>query len=110
MRSLTGAWLCDDGGAYFIRALAPPPLSTLPSQIIWLGLSQRGLGNDFTNVFFATPAVQGSDILFSGEWADVPRGRIKSSGWLTIRVEDNGGRLRAINKTGGFGGSFWTRL
>lgn len=109
--NLTGAWQCNDGGAYFIRQFTD--LAFL--RVVWLGLSQRGLGDHFTNVFSGlmvppTFLPRGISPTISGNWADVPRGATKSSGRLEIRVEDNGRRLRAIQRTGGFGGSIWTRL
>ncbi|MFI2801185.1 hypothetical protein ACH2G3_25420 [Bacillus cereus] len=107
--NLTGAWLCDDGGAYFIRHHSFEPYV---SKIDWLGLSERGLGNHFTNVFFGTMLSLYSPYKtsISGDWADVPRGRTTSSGILELQIEDYGRKLRAIRKSGGFGGSVWTRL
>ncbi|TXR58947.1 hypothetical protein [Bacillus sp. AR18-7] len=46
--NLTEAWLCDDGGAYFIRHHS---FELYVSKRDWLGLSERRLGNHFTNVF-----------------------------------------------------------
>jgi hypothetical protein len=44
-----------------------------------------------------------------GSWADVPKGRTAGSGDLELIIEEDGTLLRAVNKTGGFGGSRWTR-
>ncbi|PEO28680.1 hypothetical protein [Bacillus toyonensis] len=101
--NLTGAWLCNDGGAYFIRHIVQGDWH----RVWWLGLSQRGLGDHFTNVFEGQLARP--DWIY-GIWADVPRGNARSSGHLNIYVKDNGRKLTLWNETGGFGGSVWTRL
>jgi len=42
------------------------------------------------------------------EWADVPKGSIMGTGTLLLQVISNN-RIEARQKTGGFGGSIWTR-
>lgn len=42
------------------------------------------------------------------KWADVPKGGAMGSGTLHLDVLDDG-RMIAVKKTGGFGGSEWTR-
>jgi hypothetical protein len=42
------------------------------------------------------------------QWADVPKGKIMQSGTLTLNIVSNY-HLQAIQKTGGFGDSLWTR-
>lgn len=99
---LTGTWFCDDGGAYYIRQLTPGN----HSAIFWAGMSQRGVGDHFSNVLDGVLNPTGQ---ITGRWADVPYGTARSLGSITLKVEDNGRRLRAIQKTGGFGGSVWTK-
>lgn len=41
-------------------------------------------------------------------WGDVPKGSIMNSGVLVLKVT-NDNKLEALHKTGGFGGSVWTR-
>ncbi|PGM15572.1 hypothetical protein [Bacillus thuringiensis] len=101
---LTGTWKCDDGGLYYIRQV---PMGT-DVMIFWAGLSQQGVGDYFSNVFIGI--LQRTGIIDHGRWVDVPYGNARSFGDMTLRVEDNGKKLRAIEKTGGFGGSVWTRL
>ncbi|MDM5223547.1 hypothetical protein QUF86_23015 [Peribacillus sp. NJ11] len=97
---LTGTWVCDDGGEYYIRQIQNSSL------IYWVGLSQRGVGDHFANVFRGVLDPAG---VITGKWTDVPYARANSLGSITLRVEDDGRKLRAIQKTGGFGGSVWTK-
>lgn len=92
---LTGKWSCNDGGSYFIRQVG--------NEIWWHGLSRDG-GATWSNVFHGR--LSGNRI--SGRWADVPQGRIQSAGEMTLQVLGND-KLKAIRKTGGFGGSEWSR-
>jgi hypothetical protein len=100
--SLTGAWHCDDVGTYYIQQ---PDENTL----WWLGLS-RDQGRTFANVFQGT--VDGEQI--DGEWVDIPMGQNGARGNGTISLRAEGGiaatALTAVGKTGGFGGSSWTKL
>jgi hypothetical protein len=92
---LTGRWLCDDGGSYFVRQIG--------NEIWWHGLSRDG-GATWSNVFHGR--LDGRHV--NGRWADVPQGRIQGSGELTLQVFGNN-QFKATRKTGGFGGSEWTR-
>lgn len=92
---LTGKWQCDDGGTYFVRQVG--------EEVWWYGESSDG-GNSWSNIFHGR--FQGNQIV--GGWVDVPRGQARNSGEMTLeRVEPN--QFRAISRTGGFGGSTWTR-
>ncbi|MED3997957.1 hypothetical protein P4647_25570 [Peribacillus frigoritolerans] len=102
LNDLTGTWLCDDGGDYYIRQIQPGNRS----WIYWAGLSQRGVGDDFANVFRGERKPTG---FITGIWTDVPYGRANNLGSITLRIEDNGRTLRAIEKAGGFAGSVWTK-
>jgi hypothetical protein len=93
--NLTGRWNCDDGGKYYVRQLG--------NAVWWYGESGDN-GATWTNVFNGT--VQGMQI--NGSWADVPHGRITSSGTMTLQIQDVN-HFRATSKTGGFGGNAWTR-
>lgn len=115
--NLTGAWLCDDGGAYFIRHYRN---NFGGSSVDWLGLSEKGLGNHFTNVFFGgmvevSPYPPTSEHwefpgTIRGLWVDVPRGETMSSGELRLIADPNGRRIVLKQQTGNFGGRVWTRL
>lgn len=93
---LTGVWSCDDGGLYYIRQFG--------DTVWWYG-EQSSSNPAFSNV--ATGTVDGNTI--SLDWADVPKGQTTGSGILVLNVESTD-RLTAIQKTGGFGGSVWTRM
>jgi hypothetical protein len=102
---LTGTWLSDDGGLYYLRQAG--------NTLWWAGVSTespRGL-NDFhlglrwSNVFRG----QLSGNVIDGEWADVPKGTILQSGHLTL-VATSTAELRQSTATGGFGGKLWTRI
>src|SRR5215468_8958646 len=73
--SLTGTWMANDGGMYFLRQIG--------DTLWWLGLSGGLLhpGLQFCNVFHAS--VTGSAV--TGEWSDVPRGATSGRGTLTLR-------------------------
>ncbi|MFI2801186.1 hypothetical protein ACH2G3_25425 [Bacillus cereus] len=99
--NLTGIWLCDDGGEYYIRQIQNSPM------VYWAGLSQRGVGDYFANVFRGSLNSAG---IITGKWTDVPYAQANSLGNLTLQLENNGSRLRAIQKSGGFGGSIWNKV
>lgn len=102
---LTGAWLGNDDGIYYIRQIG--------SKVWWNGMSgQDGvaglLGKDWNNV--AAGEIK-ADLTIELEWADVPRGEILGDGTLTWTVEEVDGntRLRKLSETGtGFGGAIFT--
>lgn len=93
--NLTGQWRCNDGGTYYLRQLG--------NKVWWFGRSKDN-GASWTNVFHGT--IHGQRIV--GQWADVPHGKARSSGRMTLHIQSPGS-LRSIHKTGGFGGSAWTR-
>jgi hypothetical protein len=92
---LTGVWNCDDGGMYYIRQLG--------TTIWWYG-EHDPIAPDWSNVMRGT--VIGSTI--NADWTDVPKGSIMQYGLLTLQIQSNN-RIVATSKTGGFGGSVWTR-
>ena len=92
---LTGVWNCDDGGKYYIRQIG--------NTIWWYGDNNPD-SPGFSNVMNGT--ICGNIITLN--WADVPKGRTLNSGIMTLKIESSN-RISAISKTGGFGGSVWTR-
>jgi len=103
---LTGAWLGDDEGVYYLRQLE--------KTLWWSGMSgQAGvpaaLGRDWNNV--ATGQIK-ADGTIDLHWADVPRGQILGGGTLRWKIVDDGtgnARLSKLSETGsGFGGSEFT--
>lgn len=94
-QNLTGRWTCDDGGKYYVHQVG--------NEVWWLGESGDN-GATWTNVFQG----QIAKAQINGKWADVPQGKIMSSGVMVLQIVDPN-HLKAINKTGGFGGSNWTR-
>lgn len=102
---LTGAWLGNDEGVYYLRQLG--------KDLWWSGMSgQSGpapsLGRDWNNVAHGTI---GNDLTIKLDWADVPRGEVMGDGTLTWVIEEKDGntRLRKTAETGtGFGGALFT--
>jgi hypothetical protein len=96
--SLTGTWIANDGGMYFLRQIG--------DALWWLGLSGGLLhpGLQFCNVFHAS--VSGSAV--TGEWSDVPRGAASGRGTLTLRPAGEDQLLR-VAESGGYGASIWRR-
>jgi hypothetical protein len=94
-KNLTGRWRCNDGGTYFIRQVG--------SDLWWYGQSGDG-GATWSNVFHGS--IQGNQVI--GRWADVPHGKLQNAGEMSLEILGNR-KLRAIRRTGGFGGSEWSR-
>ncbi|HBH86371.1 MAG TPA: hypothetical protein DDY17_02060 [Syntrophaceae bacterium] len=101
-QNLTGTWSCNDGGTYYLHQRG--------NELWWLGES-RDKGATWTNVFQGQ--IAGTQI--KGNWADVPQGRIMGSGQMVLQIIKTAPfspevRLKAITKTGGFGGSEWKKV
>ena len=95
LADLTGTWNCNDGGRYYVRQLG--------KEIYWYG--ERATTNpSWSNV--ASGHIDGGNIIL--RWADVPKGTVMQKGVLILKL-DNPRKFRALTKTGGFGGSVWTR-
>lgn len=45
----------------------------------------------------------------AGKWVDVTKGTILGTGTLHLAVQQNGNKIVATQKNGGFGGSAWTK-
>jgi hypothetical protein len=95
--NLTGLWVGDDGGNYYIR-------HTEDGEIWWLGVALES-PTRFSNV--ARGTIEGNSIQL--DWVDVPWGRTGGGGVLTLRVASNGRSLTRLNQTGDFGGANWVR-
>jgi len=104
--NLTGAWLGDDDGIYYLRQQGTIPW--------WNGMSgQAGspaeLGRDWNNV--ANGEIKG-DLTIDLNWADVPRGQILGGGTMKWKLVDDGtgmAKLVKVSETGsGFGGEQFT--
>jgi len=94
---LTGRWSCNDGGTYYLRQTG--------STVHWYGEAGTGRQPAWARVFSGRIA----DGRINGRWTDVPKGRSAGSGSLVLVIEKQGTVLRALEKTGGFGGSRWVR-
>jgi hypothetical protein len=92
---LTGVWNCDDGGKYYVRQLG--------TTVWWYGETDPNTPS-WSNVMRGT--ISGN--IINADWSDVPKGSIMQYGNLVIQIESNN-RLVATSRTGGFGGSVWTR-
>ncbi len=93
--NLSGTWNCDDGGIYYIRQVG--------DRIWWYGEASPN-SPLWSNVFEGE--IYGNKII--SKWADVPKGRLTNSGYLELEVVSES-RIVAKTKTGGFGGSVWTK-
>lgn len=92
---LTGIWDCDDGGTYYIRQwgnvvwwFGEPSLE--PG--IWSNVAKGTIINDVIKL----------------DWSDVPKGSDMNGGILSLDIISKD-RLTASERTGGFGGTVWTR-
>lgn len=97
-RDLNGVWRANDGGTYYVRQIG--------RNVWWVGMSSDD-GRTWTNVY---KGVRSGNTI-TGQWADVPRGRINSGGTLNLIIQtgSSGGILGFTRSTvtGGFGGSRW---
>ena len=97
---ITGKWIGNDGGIYWIQQSR--------SRVSWFGASGLQEGTAFTNVF------QGwrSGDTITGQWADVPLGKMMQQGEISFTCVQEGGIDKLIRKfqTGGFGGTEFSKL
>jgi hypothetical protein len=98
--NLTGTWVCDDEGTYYLRQVG--------NTVWWLGKSKDG-GKSWTNVFRGTI----KDNRIVGDWADVPQGESDGAGTLTLEIVLDGARVVELRKKrqvgDDFGGTSWRR-
>lgn len=98
MNDLDGKWSCNDGGQYYVREIG--------GLVVWFGegrLNSRGIPG-FANV--AVGRRSGNTVNL--DWADVAKCTMEGKGTLTLRV-NNANEFVRTARTGGFGGSKWTR-
>jgi hypothetical protein len=100
---MTGHWLGDDGGTYYLRQIG--------DVVWWVGLSGGNDGRTYSNTFrgtMTTQSINNEQInVISGEYVDVPRGHIKNSGKLLLHVS----APTTIQKISGqFGTEKWSKL
>lgn len=93
--NLSGVWRGDDGGYYYLRQIG--------NRLWWFGESSP-YSPAWSNV--AHGVIHGTEVQL--QWTDVPKGHIMNSGMLILEVLSNT-KIVARHKTGGFGGSVWTR-
>jgi hypothetical protein len=93
---LTGEWEGDDGGRYYLRQI--------DDRLYWYG-EQSATDPAWANVFEGR--IGEGEV--RGRWADVPKGRARGQGRLRLEIRRGGRALEALDKTGGFGGTRWTR-
>lgn len=104
MDELTGTWISNDNGTYYIRQNG--------DIIWWFGRDTKRDREDeayYSNVFKGRKT---ADII-EGQWSDVPFGNTMSFGELKIEIKrDNNDNviLSRISHTGGFGGSVWEKV
>lgn len=98
--SLSGAWNCNDNGTYYIN--------DKDGEVVWVGEARFANGQQpaWTNIFIGTC----NSTTVKGIWVDVPKGRTRGSGTMTMKMENGGNTLRRTAVTGGFGGSSWSRI
>lgn len=93
---LTGTWRGNDGGSYYMRQVG--------EEVWWFG-ENSPTSPGFSNVAYGH--ISGNLLIL--RWADVPKGQTMSSGILELVVQSNSRIIVASQRTGGFGGSVWTR-
>jgi len=101
---LTGPWLGDDTGIYYIRQIG--------STIWWNGMSgQAGPAADFGRQWnnVATGQIK-DDLTIELDWADVPRGGILGGGTLVWKIVDNGPGSTKLVKQSETGSGFGARV
>jgi hypothetical protein len=102
-RDLTGKWIGNDGGKYYIRQI--------DKTVWWFGFNTLSIGEGFSNVFHGIRSGNGSgDPTLFGQWQDVPLGGTKGSGSFDIQIDPTGTKLTKFNSNGDFfGASEWTK-
>lgn len=104
---VTGVWVCDDGGTYYVRNVG--------RQVWWYGCSDRSASFSFANVAYGRSEDSGGGHFLRLRWADVPVGQANIWGHLLLKVvpASTHGRpshMHAVESSGEFLGSHWTWL
>ena len=100
VNNISGKWNGNDGGTYWIQQSR--------SRVSWFGASGLQEGTTFANVF------QGwrSGDTITGQWADIPMGKIMQHGEISFTCIRDGAVDKLIRKyqIGGFGGTEFSKL
>lgn len=109
---LTGVWLCDDGGTYYLRQV--------DEHLLWFGEHPDA---SFANVFSGTIELDDGVTVAKGRWFDIHKGEggASNSGALELRRDPfgeilgfatpmDGAALTRTAQTGGFGGETWRKV
>ena len=96
---LSGVWVGNDGATYYIQQNG--------QKVWWVGGTTYNEGTTFVNVFFG----QRSGDSIHGNWADVPLGKYRGNGEITLVCSQNVHNyiLTKTDSTGGFSGSVWEK-
>lgn len=94
---LTGVWNSNDRGSCYLRQSR--------STVVWY-CERDPETPSWSNVFLGR--IRGD--IVEGNWVDVPKGRSGNRGVLRLKVSPSGNDLSAVERTGGYGGSKWTRV
>lgn len=102
---LTGSWLGDDGGVYYLRQAG--------ACLWWFGtnlteVEEMGRQPGWANVAVGRIA---EDLIYI-EWSDVPLGDTLGRGTLTLRLSDTRDRIEKVDEAwaGMFGATSWERI
>lgn len=106
LENLTGLWVGDDSGSYYIHDLRGT------NEFVWFAEhpgaepDEPGAprGRQWANVFIGER--DGSSV--TGRWSDVPKGEIDQHGRLELEVEDED-TIRVTFQEGGYGGRVLVR-
>ena len=102
-KDLTGRWVANDGGKYYLRQFNG-------DQLWWLGSNSFKPGEGFANVFSGTRHDHYGKSLW-GDWQDVPLGSTTGSGRLDFYITESGTKMHKTSSSGdAFGASEWTRM
>ena len=91
---LTGVWLCNDEGRYYIRQIG--------NEVWWY--SEPSFQPSWANAAYGR--IIGDELEL--KWVDLPKGYFLNQGTLILKVVSPQ-KMVQKNETGGFGGSVWTR-
>jgi hypothetical protein len=102
-RNLTGKWLANDGGTYFIRHIG--------NEIWWFGARNLQEGTPFSNVLQGNIGFQDGRTIV-GNWRDIPLGNNVGKGTLVLSVDPSGQKITKVKDDTGsniFGGTEWKK-
>ena len=91
--NLTGAWKDDNSVTYCIRQIG--------NRLFWKMDDRPRVHNIFHGII--------ANQYITGEWADLPGGKLVGNGTLALKIESNN-RLVKISQTSNYLGSVWMRI